>query len=105
MTIDLRNMKPNQLLTTSKLTVDEIETMTDQWMAKKKKSKVAASFNNVGDLQEVHLKHFKSAPYMWKPMNGTIWAGMLLDDTIDYIHLVLVSENVMKYILEHYERV
>ena len=64
-----------------------------------KKSKIAESFNNISDLQLHHLKHFRHAPYVWKPINGTIWGGMLIDESIDYIHLVLASLEVVQFLI------
>jgi len=82
------------------MTVKEIEAMTSSWKLKNKQSRIAASFGNVLELQDYHLKHFKSASYMFKPMNGSLWGGILLDDEIDYVHLVLMSEDVLNYILK-----
>ena len=64
-----------------------------------KKSQIAESFNNINDLQLHHLKHFRHAPYVWKPINGTIWGGMLIDESIDYIHLVLASKDVVEFLI------
>lgn len=80
---------------------EEIELMVERWKVEKKPSKIVSSFLKVSDLQDIHLKHFKGASYVWKPMNGDIWAGMLLDDSIDYIHLVLASKEVVMFLLNN----
>jgi hypothetical protein len=77
----------------------EFEEMAEKWKKENKPSKVAASFTKVSELQEIHLKHFRNAPYLWKPINGSIFGGLLMDDSLDYIHLVLVNEEVLNYIL------
>jgi hypothetical protein len=84
-----------------KMSEEEIEIMVERWKAEKKPSKIAASFLKVSDLQHFHLKHFKGAHYLWKPMNGDIWAGMLMDDSIDYVHLVLASKDVVMFLLDN----
>ena len=86
------------LVKNCELSVKEIEDMTASWKGKKP-SRIAASFDNVFQLEDKHIIHFKSAPYLFKPMNGTLWGGMLLDDNSEYVHLVLMTEDVLKYIL------
>ena len=77
----------------------DLEEMVQKWKDTNKPSKIAASFTKIEDLQEIHLKHFKNAPYLWKPMRGEIWAGMLMDDSLDYIHLVLATTPVVEFLL------
>lgn len=77
----------------------EFEEMAEKWVREKKPSKIAASFTKVEDLREIHLKHFRGAPYIWKPMQGGIWGGMLMDDSIPYVHLVLCTTPVVEFIL------
>jgi hypothetical protein len=78
---------------------EDVDTFTTRIKASGKPSKIAASFNKISDLQLEHLKHFVAAPYFWKPMQGNIWGGMLADEKIDYIHLVLASEEVVNVLL------
>ena len=80
--------------------VKDIEEMTKAWSTTKKRAPIAGSFNHVADLQEHHIKHFRKAPYMFKPLSGNIFGGMLLDDSLEYVHLVLVTEEVLTYILD-----
>lgn len=76
-----------------------VEELFKKWKDSKKPSQIAASFNKVEDLQEIHLKHFVNAEYVWKPMQGGIWGGILLDDSLKYIHLVLATTPVVEHIL------
>ena len=78
---------------------DDVETFTSRLKASNKPSRIAASFNKIEDLQLHHLKHFRAAPYFWKPMQGTIWGGLLADESIDYIHLVLASEEIVQVLV------
>lgn len=78
----------------------EYEEMAAKWKQANKPSKIVGSFTDILQLNETHLKHFRNAPYIWKPMNGSIYAGMLMDDNLDYIHLVLVSKEVLEYVLK-----
>lgn len=66
--------------------------------ATKKPSKIAGSFVEIEDLEEKHIKHFKNAPYLFKALSGNIYGGVLVDDSLEYIHLVLVSPKVLEYI-------
>ena len=96
--------KDKKRLLTQNLTmsVKEIEDMTASWKVSgaKRASGLAASFSNILELEAHHLTHFKTAPYMFKPMSGSLWGGMLLDDKLDYIHLVMMTEDVLLYILK-----
>jgi len=80
--------------------VEELEKLLQKWKDIKKPSQIAASFSNILELEEKHLKHFRHAPYVWKPLQGSLWGGMLLDDEINYVHLVLATEDVMKYLIK-----
>ncbi len=75
----------------------------EEWFAKlketKKPSRIAASFHHIKDLLPMHIEHFKTYEYAWKPMQGGIWGGIWLTDNIDYIHLVLATTPVVQYIL------
>lgn len=83
----------------SKLTAPEFEEIVRRWQSEGKPSKIAASFTDISELQDMHINHFKGNPYVWKPIQGSIFAGMCMDDTIDYIHLVMATEPVLEYIL------
>lgn len=97
---ELKKDKIRLLVKNCKLTVKEIEDMTANWKTTKRITGIAASFTKVSELGEHHIKHFKSAPYMFKPLSGNIFGGMLLDDKLDYVHLVLLNEEVLEYILD-----
>lgn len=76
-----------------------LEEQLKKWTDEKKPSKIAASFQKIEDLQEIHIKHFRYAEYLWKPMQGGIWGGCLMDDKLNYIHLVLATTPVVEHIL------
>jgi hypothetical protein len=82
------------------MSVKDIEDMTREWKTTKKTAPIAASFNHIKDLEEKHITHFRAAPYLFKPLQGNIFGGMLLDDSLEYVHLVLLSEAVLTYILD-----
>lgn len=75
----------------------ELEEMALKWQLQKKPSKVVASFSYISELTDQHIKHFRGATYIWKPMQGSIWSGMLMDDNIPYIHMVLATTEVVEY--------
>jgi len=77
----------------------EFEEMTKKWKEENKPSKIAGTFTKISELTEEHIKHFRNAPYVWKNINGTLIAGMLMDDKLSYIHLVMVTEEVLTFIL------
>ena len=75
--------------------------MTREWKTTKKVAPaIAASFSKVEDLEEKHIKHFKTQPYLFKPVSGTLYGGMCLDDSLDYVHIVLMTEEVLTFILD-----
>ena len=76
-----------------------LEALFQKWKDEKKPSKLAASFTKIEDLQPIHIKHFKEYEYAWKPIQGGIWGGIWLTDTIDYIHIVMATTPVVEYIL------
>lgn len=92
--------KSRLLVKNCDMSVKDIEDMTREWKSTKKPAPIAGSFNHVSDLQEHHIEHFRNAPYMFKPLQGTLYGGMLLDDSLEYVHLVLLSEEVLIYILD-----
>lgn len=100
--IDLNKdrLQSTVLVKNTNLTGIELDDFALRLKNSKKPSQIAKSFSNISELNEQHLKHFAKAPYAWKPMQGNIFAGMLLDESLDYIHLVLATEDVLKYILE-----
>ena len=80
-------------------TSSEIDDMINKWKINGKPSRITASFVEIKDLQEIHIDHFKTCPYSWKPMQGNIFGGLWLNDSLEYIHLVLATETVLEYIL------
>jgi len=96
---ELRN-NPKAVLTKNiAVSVEEMEYLANKWKVEKKPSKIVGTFTFVSDLTEENIKHFDTAPYMFRPMPGTLYGGMLLDDSMDYVHIVLMSEEVLEFIL------
>jgi hypothetical protein len=93
---------PKRLLVKNcSLSVKEIEDMTREWKTTKKVAKaIAGSFSKVEDLEEKHIAHFRTQPYLFKPVSGTLYGGMCLDDSLDYVHVVIMTEEVLTYILD-----
>lgn len=59
-----------------------------------------ASFSKIEELLPIHIEHFRSSEYIFKVMgNGTIYAETWLNDNIHYIHCVLMTEDVLDYVL------
>ena len=70
---------------------------------------IAGKFENILDLRDEHLKHFGSndIKYLWKMQLHDkddeykgMHMGLLLDETLNYIHMVFVSPDVLNYILK-----
>jgi hypothetical protein len=96
----MKELKRNEVLVkNSTLSKEELESLTNRLKLSGKPSRIAGSFNSVLELDAEKLRHFKGAPYVWKQMNGKIYGGMLCDESLDYIHLVLASEEVVEYLL------
>ena len=99
--IEMCKSNPTYLLVKNcSLSVKEIEDMTRSWKTTKRVGPLAASFSKVSELEEKHIAHFRTNPYMFKPMSGTLFCGMCLDDSLDYVHLVMMTEDVLSYILD-----
>lgn len=81
-------------------TVKELESLLDSWVESGKKTKIVASFTDISQLTDEHKRHFTGAEYLWKPMNGDIFGGVLIDDNLDYVHLVLATGGVLTDILK-----
>lgn len=96
--MSLKIQKNQVLIVNTKLNVQELEDYMKQW--KDRPSKIAASFTHISELEDKHLKHFKGAPYMWRPVaNSSLWGGVLIDDKLDYLHIVLAVDDVMEYLI------
>jgi hypothetical protein len=96
----LRNNPGTVLTKNISIPPEEMEELANKWKVNKKPGRIAGTFTNVSDLMEHHIKHFKNAPYMFRPMPGSMYGGMLLDDNIDYVHIVIMSEKVLEFILD-----
>jgi len=68
---------------------------------------IAGRFKDVFELTEQQIRHFKNAEYMWNlhPNNNEgsykgMHLGVLLDEKLNYVHLVFVSINFINQINE-----
>jgi hypothetical protein len=66
---------------------------------------IADRFKDVSELTEQQIRHFKNAEYAWNlnPNNDEgsykgMHLGVLLDEKINYVHLVFVSINFINQI-------
>lgn len=75
----------------------DVDALSEQ--LKGKRSQIDAAFLCVSDLEEQHVRHFKTAPYMFRPVAGKMFAGILMDEKMDYVRIVFLSEEVLEYIL------
>ena len=68
---------------------------------------IAGRFKDVSELTEQQIRHFKNAEYMWylHPNNNEgsykgMHLGVLLDEKLNYVHLVFVSIDFINQINE-----
>jgi len=99
---------------TSKLSDEElkkhIEDASQRLLHSNKPKIIAGKFNNILELDGEKLKHFKSTnklgKYVWqlKPHDKDdeykgMHMGLLLDEELNYVHLVFASNEVLNYIM------
>jgi hypothetical protein len=78
---------------------DKVKVFLNKALSEKKTTQIVASFSSIEELQDFHIQHFREAEYIWKSMNGSIFGGTWMNDNINYIHNVLVTQNVLDYLL------
>jgi hypothetical protein len=61
---------------------------------------LAGTFNDVSELTDEQLKHFRTAEYLYSlspiitdGIHRGMHLGVLLDDTLTYVHMVVVSKR------------
>ena len=66
---------------------------------------IAGSFNDISELTEEQVKHFKTAEYLWHlyPHNKEDWykrmhMGVLMDENLNYVHIVFGSIDFINQI-------
>lgn len=91
--------------------VQELEAKCNRLLASDKPKIIAASFNKIEDITEEQERHFRSAnkfgKYLWQVQPHTkddqykgMHLGVLLDEDLNYVHIVIVSSQVLGYILD-----
>ena len=98
--IEACRANPKTIITKNiRLSKEEVEALAAKLNASGKKGRIDGTFVKVEDLLEEHVQHFKNSPYMFRPMPGKMFGGMLLDESMNYVRIVLLSEDVLDYIL------
>jgi len=85
---------------------EDIESCLDRLLQNDKPKIIAGSFKNKSDFSEEQIKHFKTAHYMWNlsPHNKDdkykgMYMGVLLDENLNYVHIVFATNEMLNYIL------
>jgi hypothetical protein len=82
----------------------EIEACINRLLASKKPVMLVARFKTVNELEEKHIKHFKNAEYLWQVQElkeePGLHLGVLLDEELNYVHIVLASRAVLNYVFD-----
>ncbi len=86
-------------------TVKEIEECADRLLRADKPKRIVGVFNSKEDLSEQQARHFTTAEYIWNLTPQTIegpykdkFMGLLLDEKLDYVHIVFGSQKFLDYI-------
>jgi len=82
-----------------------IEHRLDTLLKSDKPMVIAGSFNDITELTEQQIKHFKTAEYLWHlhPHNKEdkykgMHMGVLLDESLNYVHMVFGSIHFVNQI-------
>ena len=80
------------------MTDTNIEHRVDTLLKSGKPMVIAGSFNDITELTEQQIRHFKTAEYLWHlhPHNKEdkykgMHMGVLLDENLNYVHMVFGS--------------
>jgi len=86
--------------------VKEMEDCLDRLLKSSKPKLIMGSFENIKELTEQEIKHFDTEEYMWntKPQTDSgpfkdKYMGVLLDESLKYVHIVFGSEQFLNEIL------
>jgi len=84
---------------------EEIESCLDRLLKNSKPKIIAFSFKDKNDFSEEQIKHFKTAEYLWNthPHDKDdkykgMYMGVLLDDNLNYVHMVFATNEMVNYI-------
>jgi hypothetical protein len=82
----------------------------DDLLKSEKPKIIAQIFREKEELTEEQIAHFETAPYMWQmtPIkDGEVHAGMhmglLMDDSLEYIHIVISTFEMVGYFTNLHE--
>ena len=90
--------------------VKELENICERLLKSNKPKIIAAKFSSIKEITEEQHRHFISAnkygkylwqahPHEWDDNNKDLHMGVLLDENLNYVHIVFVSTEVLWYIL------
>lgn len=94
----------------SDIDINELDKICEQLLRSDKPKIIAAKFSSIEEITEEQRRHFISAnkygKYLWQVQpherddnNKDLHMGVLLDETLNYVHIVFVSREVLWYIL------
>lgn len=88
-------------------TVKEIEELAERLLKSSKRKLIAGNFESIKDLTDEQIKHFKTAEYIWNLTPQTVEGpykdklmGLLIDESLEYVHLVFGSQSFLNGIDE-----
>lgn len=96
--------------------VQELEAKCSRLLASNKPKIIVGKFSKIEEITEEQKKHFRSAnkfgKYLWQVQPHQkddgykdMHLGVLLDEDLNYVHLVFASTEVLGYILDlNYEK-
>lgn len=91
--------------------VQELEAKCSRLLASNKPKIIAGKFSKIEDITEEQERHFKSCnkfgKYLWQVQPHQkddqykgMHMGLLLDEDLNYVHIVFASTEVLGYILD-----
>ena len=94
----------------SDIDIKELDKICERLLRSDKPKIIAAKFSSIGEITEEQHRHFISAnkygKYLWQVQPHEkddaykgMHMGVLLDENLNYVHLVFVSKEVLWYIL------
>lgn len=84
---------------------EEMNDCLNRLLMSDKPKMIVADLDDENKLTEQQIKHFKTAEYLWNLTPQTIegqykdkFMGVLLDESLNYVHIVFVSKRFLDYI-------
>lgn len=101
----MENIYGKERFVTQKKTIKEIEEIADRLLRADKPKLIVADLTNEKELTEQQVKHFQTAEYIWNLQPQTTdgqykgkFIGLLLDESLNYVHIVFASKNFLDYL-------